>query len=698
MPERLASLFTRALGEAFRARTEHDKRRLLRATRLISAFGLLIVLPVALLAYLALTTIQGDITVESELAPRATAMLRQITTEEREFFGRFETAVNRRVNRNRSLVNAIEELAPHLIAAYRLDPDGQLRDPFDLPTAQDPAELTVAYERAWREGLRAERRREFAEALGHYETAATVTESRRLQGQARLAQARLNARLELPGTSYADVIGDYGSLRDPRGFRLGDIARLNQAEQAALRSPDGALALRELVDMMLASRWVLYEGGEPTIARQALGRLDQLRTQGGPVDPDWLSRARMLLEQRDAQLYWSGALYEELDAIIEPRPRPEEGIVYRSGNNPAALWALRATRDGLVVYSFDRDAIVERLRRAATRLAELDADLVAQVGPIEPDSDLPTVFRRNSERIPAFEIRVSASDPVGLMQAQRRRTLTRILIIFLAIATCVVGVAVTVRYVSKELETARVKADFAANVSHELRSPITQIRLKAEALQLDLVVRDEDRRAHYDAIVRESERLSRLVDNVLDFAAIERGAKRYTFRPEDPIGLLYTALESHRAALDAANMKIEAEIPDDLPVVWVDREAITQVFTNLFSNAIKYGSEGRWLGIQALHRGDTVEIRVADRGIGIAPEDRGRVFEDFFRSTNPAVRRQKGTGIGLTIVRYIIEAHGGRIAAESTPGQGATFVIHLPLQPPSGQGASNNAKNSLRRR
>jgi two-component system phosphate regulon sensor histidine kinase PhoR len=687
MGRRRGNLLSTLITAVLKPRTEHDRRRLLRATRLVAAFGVLIVLPVALLAYLALSTTQGSATVEAELAPRAATLLRQILADEREVFGRFETSAERRLLRNQSPVNALDDLSPHLVAAYQLDPAATLEEPFDLPDPSDPAEPTARFERAWRAAVRAEQGGELAEALASYAAAAEATDSRRLQGQARLAQARVATRLQLPEPSYADVIGDYGSLRDSRGFRLGDLARLNQAELALERSPDGAIALRELVDVLLGSRWVLFEGGEPTIARHAVTRLEEVRARGGPVDPDWLTSVRRRLEQRDAQLYWSGALFEELQAVTQPLPRPEDGVVYRSSSGNQTLWALRATRTGWVVYAFDRDGIVDRLKRTASRLAELDPDFVATVGPADPDLDGPTVFRRNSERLPGLEFRVSAADPDGLAAARNTRVATRILIVLLAIATSVIGIAVTVRYVSKELETARVKADFAANVSHELRSPITQIRLKAEALQLDLVFRDEDRRAHYDAIVRESERLSRLVDNVLDFASIERGAKRYTFRPEDPVGLLYTSLESHQAAFAAANMRIEADIPDDLPVIRLDREAITQVFTNLFSNAVKYGSEGGWIGVTARTVGDAVEFRVADRGMGIAAEDRSRVFEDFFRSADPAVRRMKGTGIGLTIVRYIVEAHGGRITVESTPGRGATFVVVLPIEPPPAPGA-----------
>lgn len=670
----------------FRTRTVHDARRIVRAIQLVSTFGLLIVLPVLLLAYLALSSIQGGAdSLEAELAPRAQTVTSQVRAEERELFDRFEGQVERRLLRNQSAVTGLDELSPYLLAAYALDTEGQLVDPFDLPDSQDDATPTLAYERAWQQGLTLERMDLFSDAAKAYLAASDATQSQRLQGQARLAAARMLVRTGEDG-AYADVIGEFGGVRDPRGFRVGDVARLNQAELAAARNVDGALALRDLVDILLAARWTLFEGGEPTVARRAMDRLESLRADGVRVNPDWLAQARRRLEQRDAQLFWSGRLYDELQDVIISAPEPREGFVYRPSSTSPALWSLRTTGDGVVVYAFDRASIVSRLQRTAERMAALDDALVSEVVSAETDASN-AVFRQYLDHLPMHEVRVSAADPEAFARDRRNRILVRVLIIVLAIATSVVGIAVTVRYVGRELEAARVKTDFAANVSHELRSPITQIRLKGEALQLDLVYDDEDRQAHYDAIVRESERLSRLVDNVLDFAAIERGAKKYTFRPEDLTSLIYYAVDTHRGTLESQGMALEVDVPDDLPVVWMDREAISQVLTNLLSNASKYGSDGDWLGVSARVDGPHVVVRVADRGMGISPEDQDKVFEDFFRSSDPAVRRRKGTGIGLTIVRYIVEAHGGTIKVESTPGQGATFVIHLPLQPPAGAGA-----------
>jgi two-component system phosphate regulon sensor histidine kinase PhoR len=250
--------------------------------------------------------------------------------------------------------------------------------------------------------------------------------------------------------------------------------------------------------------------------------------------------------------------------------------------------------------------------------------------------------------------------------------------VLLAVAMILVGTVLSARLVRHELDSARVKSEFAANVSHELRSPITQIRLKAEALQLGLAESPESRSRHYDVIVREAERLSRMVDNMLDFAAIERGVKRYNLRAGDLSLTVQNVVETARVAMETRAMRIEDTYPDDLPPVWHDPDAVAQCMTNLLSNAAKYGAEAGWIGVGVEHGSSEVRVTVADRGIGITPEEQAHVFEQFWRSNDPQARRRKGTGIGLTIVKYVMEAHGGRVSLSSAPGHGAAFTLHFP--------------------
>jgi two-component system phosphate regulon sensor histidine kinase PhoR len=230
-----------------------------------------------------------------------------------------------------------------------------------------------------------------------------------------------------------------------------------------------------------------------------------------------------------------------------------------------------------------------------------------------------------------------------------------------------------------------MKADFAANVSHELRSPITNIRLKGEFLQLGLVEGEEDLQSSYDTIVTESERLSSLVDNILDFASIEQGAKRYALRPGDILETIRMGVESSRYAMETRGMVIDMVLPDDLPMVKHDPEAVRQVIQNLISNAAKYGESGGWIGIECRYDEDWVRIHVSDRGLGINEAELPQIFDRFFRSKDKAARRKKGTGIGLTIVKYIMEAHDGRVSVTSEVGVGTAFTLHFPL---SGAGSS----------
>jgi two-component system phosphate regulon sensor histidine kinase PhoR len=196
---------------------------------------------------------------------------------------------------------------------------------------------------------------------------------------------------------------------------------------------------------------------------------------------------------------------------------------------------------------------------------------------------------------------------------------------------------------------------------------------------MGLVEGEEDLQHHYDTIVTESERLSRLVDNILDFAAIERGAKKYAMRPGNLLETIRMSVESARYAMETRGMVMEMTLPDDLPAVDHDPEAVRQVVLNLISNAAKYGEDGGWIGVECRYDEQWAKIIVSDHGIGISDQELPQIFDRFFRSRDKAARRKKGTGIGLTIVLYIMEAHHGTVSVTSEVGVGTAFTLHFPL-------------------
>ncbi|MFN7145265.1 MAG: sensor histidine kinase, partial [Myxococcota bacterium] len=477
---------------------------------------------------------------------------------------------------------------------------------------------------------------------------------------------------------FTEVLGGYAAVRDAYGFRLGDLARLKLGELRLARDPaDGEAYVREHVESLLAEPWIIGRGGEAAVARRGIDLI------AGRANAEWLGNKIGVLEDKTTQLFWAERLRPELqtlDARGRMLPLPAGSFFYDPTDG--ALWATTWTREGRYVFAFDRDAVLAQIAAFAERATGPESDVVAVIrGPDDPSRDTPLARRSLAPWFPGWSLGVYPRDPKELSRRQDEERQRGLGIILLSILMISVGTVLSARLVQRELDVARDKSDFAANVSHELRSPITQIRLKAEALQLGLAPDEAARERHYDVIVRESERLSRLVDNVLDFAAIERGRKKYTFRPGD-LGLTVARMvEAAGVAMETRGMDIELALPEDLPVVWHDADAVSQVLTNLLSNAAKYGQEAGWIKVVVTAHPDEVRVAVSDGGIGIAPEEQRQIFEQYYRSSDPEARRKKGTGIGLTIVKYIMEAHGGRVSVRSAPGQGSVFTLHFPLRP-----------------
>ena len=249
------------------------------------------------------------------------------------------------------------------------------------------------------------------------------------------------------------------------------------------------------------------------------------------------------------------------------------------------------------------------------------------------------------------------------------------------------GLVLTKHIVSKEMALARLKSDFVSNVSHELRTPLALIRLYAETLELGRITTQDKKQLYYRIIRKESERLTALINNILDFSRIEAGRKEYEFRNTDIAELVRNTLESYRYQIEQQGFAFEENIDPNLPAVPVDREAIARALVNLVNNALKYSRDEKFLGVKLYREDSVVKLEVADHGIGITRRDQSKIFEKFYRAGDPLVHNTKGSGLGLSLVRHITQAHGGEIAVESTPGKGSRFILSLPLASPAQQPA-----------
>src|SRR5437764_4595198 len=242
------------------------------------------------------------------------------------------------------------------------------------------------------------------------------------------------------------------------------------------------------------------------------------------------------------------------------------------------------------------------------------------------------------------------------------------------------GIFLTYRNVSKEMALARLKSDFVSTVSHELRTPLALIRLYAETLELGRLTGPSKHQKYYSIIRKESERLTALINNILDFSRIEAGRKEYDFRETDMCELVRNTLESYRYQIEQNGFTFEEKIAE-VPLLNVDREAMARSLVNLVNNALKYSQDRTHIRVNLYREDGTVKLEVVDQGIGIPANEQHRIFEKFYRVGDPLVHNTKGSGLGLSLVQHIAQAHGGDVFVGSAPGQGSKFTITLPVDP-----------------
>lgn len=254
-----------------------------------------------------------------------------------------------------------------------------------------------------------------------------------------------------------------------------------------------------------------------------------------------------------------------------------------------------------------------------------------------------------------------------------------IYIFLLIVIVLVLGLFFTLQVINKELALSKMKSDFISTISHEFKSPLTSIRQMSEMLHNEIISTESRKKEYYAVMLEQSERLSHLIDNILDFSKIEEGKKVFHFEKTKLPELIINVKSAFQNRISNDGFSVSSTIPQTLPEIVIDKEAIQQVLYNLLDNAYKYSGDSKIIEIIAESQEDSVKISVRDFGIGIQPEDQKKIFTHFFRGGDELTRSVKGSGIGLTIVKKIVEAHQGTITLESTLGKGSIFQVTLPV-------------------
>jgi len=297
--------------------------------------------------------------------------------------------------------------------------------------------------------------------------------------------------------------------------------------------------------------------------------------------------------------------------------------------------------------------------------------------PVFPNWDLAATYRGSSIQ--------------SVAQASFEKSL---LLTAVVLCLLLVGIILTLRAASREMSLAAAKSSFVSNVSHELKTPLALIRLYAETLELDRVKDEQQGKDFLRTINGETRRLTQLINNILDFSKIEAGRKEYRFVSSDVAEIVETVLRTYEYQLRDAGFEVSTRIDQGLPMVAIDAEAISQAVVNLLNNATKYSEDAKKIEVAVAARDSHIAIEVADHGIGIPHSEHQKIFEKFYRVSTTLEHNTKGSGLGLALVKHVVEAHGGRVLVDSEPGRGSRFTILIPI--PKTESAPKKAAAEIR--
>jgi signal transduction histidine kinase len=486
---------------------------------------------------------------------------------------------------------------------------------------------------------------EYDAAVRRLRAATAAARAPAQQAFARLLLARALRKLGRGGESlaeYAAVLATPVDLVDEHGIPLGLYAAPPLLD-AGLRREEILQGIRTVLS---GGSWcspaALY------LMRDLLHRLDA---------PD--AEARLAVRLQEA---------EQAEAL-----QRESARLLTIANSREPVWMAYGDPPWLVSLSRPTSAMDTVV--VAVRAAGVLASVSSTTRPIRLASGAEAAGEALGESFPGLRLMLPAPEaPTG---GSRQAFLAFTVMLVLAF-TLLAGYLLW-RDVQRELRLADLRSQFVSSVTHELKTPLTAIRMFAETLRLDEEVDQRTRSEYLDTILHESERLSRLVDNVLDFGQIERGRRIYRFGLVRLEEVVEEAARAIQHPLQQAGFALDVDVERDLPPVTADSDALQQAILNLLTNAMKYSGDSRRIRLGLDRKNGDARIVVADAGVGIAPAEQARIFERFYRAPSAENRRIPGAGLGLTLVAHIISAHGGDVHVDSSPGTGSTFTIRLPL-------------------
>ena len=530
------------------------------------------------------------------------------------------------------------------------------------------------------------------------------------QAAAKAAQAiQLVASAMLKAGRFADAINEYAVLAESpdlekADFRLSLLARY-QITQALWRLDKRADVIQKLLGLYEFLLTVQPRSGEGPVVdffrRRVLNDLDSLAAGGlGEQNQATLESLKKQDARRQRRLEFLDGIKKwwQLQRDLEQNPTLNEP---RHSKEPRLMVCYKIVKlrpddadYSMIGFKLNIDHVMQNIVLPQLKADEFSTVALSVVDVAEgnqrvlyspPPAKTPREVVVNfPQPFTSWQLHAADVDPESYRGRARRLTLVYASLNIVIVVVIVAGVYLTIKDMNRELEISRLKSDFVSNVSHELKTPLSLIRMFSETLLLGRV-KEERKQEYYTVINKESERLTALINNVLDFSKIDAGRRSYDVAPAHVGDVIENTLAAYQYELRKDQFTVDVEIDPDLPETLLDDDAIAQALLNLLNNAVKYSREEKYIKVSATQRDGMIHVSVTDHGIGISKEDQKRLFEMFFRARDERVRSTRGTGLGLAITRHTVEAHGGTVSVESTEGQGSTFTISLPIRPVGGR-------------
>jgi len=584
------------------------------------------------------------------------------------------------------LQNAFDQMLNHMIQVSHsdfdgvrvmLDHEGVFVQPKVLPLTFGTR--NKAFEMAFAVGEIAEfQRQHLAEAWVFYLDALQVVETdmERVEVLNALGRVALAQGREADALRYWEQLKPFSDVLDADGAHPLSLSVLRLVERLSFKR--AFPVVQDWVAGVLEMRYPLYPGMSYAV---------RILEQWADRHASRYEQAREIRKQLNQISHWANLV--DVWQRLHSAGMGDLGYAIRAGMNvqgESVLVCLKAQGDSLWIGAqVDMDALVDSLMQTSVgqeirgngfALSLFDVD-AAQYFKVR-HQDVMHLIAPASATLYRLNFGFYTRGDLQVFQVYRERN-TWVLMGVLALAGLIgVGVFLMYRDITREVMVAKLRSDFVSNVSHELRTPLTSIRMYAETLFMKRYYNEEQVQTYLETIMQESQRLSRMVGNILDFSRMESGRKTYAFDGCDPKILVQTVVDEFDPILQEQGFALALDVASDVPVVQADREALEMALANLLSNAVKYSRDRKDICVRVWTQENQVVFEVADRGVGVPAFEKQAIFEKFHRASN-AGEVATGTGLGLALVKGVMVAHKGSVSYLPREGGGSIFRLYLPV-------------------